>query len=81
MKTRSIKSAVYAAGVVFAPSEDFPSSDTVPRAKVRAKRRRNETATAPYQAQFVAAKTPSAKTSDSWWRSLDVTWIFGRAPA
>lgn len=84
MKTRSIKSAVYAAGVVFAPSEDVPGTNALPRVKVRAKRRQHDAA-ANYEAKYVEARSTEAKPSQvaaaSWWRLLDFGWLTGRAAA
>ncbi|KUO55146.1 MAG: hypothetical protein APF80_00390 [Alphaproteobacteria bacterium BRH_c36] len=79
MKTRSIKSAVYAAGVVFAPSEDVPGIGAIPRGKSRTKRRQRNAAAA-YEAKYVAAETPQPPSAN-WWRMLDFGWLTGRATA
>ncbi len=79
MKSRSMKSAVYAAGVVFAPSEDVPNTSALPRVKPRTKRRPHDTVS-PYEARFVDAK-PANTASSVWWRAFDFSWLIGRATA
>ena len=79
MKTRSMKSAVYAAGLVFAPAEDDPRTNAVAHAKPRAKRRVSKASEA-YQAKFVEAESLQPPAT-SWWRSLDFSWLIGRATA
>ncbi|MBU2582854.1 MAG: hypothetical protein KJ622_14170 [Alphaproteobacteria bacterium] len=79
MKTQSIKSAVYAAGVVFAPSDEVPGTDALPRAKPRSKRRAQPAASA-YEAKFIDATAKPAPVSN-WWRMLSFGWLSGRAPA
>lgn len=80
MKTRSIKSAVYAAGVVFAPSEDVSATTALPRAKPRTKRRQLDAVTH-YEARFVEAKPSTRKPANGWWRAFDFSWLTGRATA
>lgn len=79
MKTQSIKAAVYAAGVVFAPSDDLPNTNAAPHAKSRIKHRRHE-ASAAYEAKFIDANAKPSPAS-GWWRALDFSWLFGRATA
>lgn len=80
MKSRSISSAVYAAGVVFAPSEDEPREAIAPRVeKARLKQARPHPASA-YEAKFVKANVVPAR-AHGWWRSFDLSWLLGRATA
>ena len=80
MKSKSIKSAVYAAGLVFAPSEEAPGTNTLtPRVKVKSRRVKPRPAV-DYEADLV--KVSAARASDTnWLRSFDLSWLLGRATA
>ena len=78
MKTPSLNSAAYAAGFVFAPSEDFPGDPVMPRS--RAEKQRPASNPDVYEAKFVKASGTPATTS-GWWKSFDLSWLLGRATA
>ena len=83
MKSKSVKSAVYAAGLVFAPSEEAPCTNTVtprtPRVKVKSRRVKPRPAV-DYEADLV--KVSAARASDTnWLRTFDLSWLLGRATA
>jgi hypothetical protein len=80
MKSKPIKSAVYAAGLVFAPSEDAVSTHTLtPRAKAKSKRSKRRPAV-DYEAAFVRIGQ-HRREETTWLRSLDLSWLLGRATA
>lgn len=80
MKSKSIKSAVYAAGLVFAPSEDTVFTPaTTPRSKAKLNRSKHRPVV-DYEAAFVRiGHGRSEKTT--WLRSFDLSWLLGRATA
>lgn len=86
MKARSIKSAEYAARVVFAPSEDvfapgeaIPTS-VMPKVRPRATRRPRHDSASTYDVRYIEA-APSRHTEGGWLRAFDFSWLLGRAPA
>ncbi|MEQ8825991.1 MAG: hypothetical protein RIC14_16615 [Filomicrobium sp.] len=80
MNTPDKPSAVYAAGLVFAPSEEFPGSE-LPARRTKQTRRSKAAPPSAYDAQFIQASTKSDNTQTSWRSMFDVSWLLGRAPA
>ncbi len=80
MKSKPVKSAVYAAGLVFAPSEDTAGTpDMAPPVKPRSKRAKRRPVV-DYEAAFVRAGQRRSDES-TWPRSFDLSWLLGRATA
>lgn len=80
MNTPDKPSAVYAAGLVFAPSEEFPGSE-IPARRTKQTRRAKAAPHAAYDVQFVQASAKSDNTRTSSRSMFDFSWLLGRAPA
>ena len=80
MRSKGMTSPEAAARLVFAPEEEIPAENgLVIRAKAPAKRHKSQPAAA-YNAQFVKASTITTPATD-WRRTLDISWLLGRATA
>ena len=80
MKSKPIKSAVYAAGLVFAPSEETAGTPAlVPPAKPKSKRSKRRPAV-DYEAAFVRMGQRRNEET-TWLRLLDLNRLLGRATA
>lgn len=88
MKEQSIDATVYAAGLVFAPTEDETALGTIP-ARAPAKpdtsslaRSKPQPVPETYQIRYRAVAPPERAAADSSWaRTLDLSWLLGRATA
>lgn len=80
MKSKPVNSAVYAAGLVFAPSEETVGTlDMAPPVKARPKRTKRRPVVN-YEAAFVR-NGQRRNDETTWLRSFDLSWLLGRATA
>ncbi len=80
MNTPSEKSAVYAAGLVFAPSEELTGTQfaSPPRKSARRSKQRLSSV---YDVKFVKAGSKDTSSESTWRNLFDFSWLVGRATA
>ncbi len=87
MKEPSLDAAVYAAGLVFAPDEDDLGSDAAayrpgkPPVSTAQTRQKPQPITEDYQVRYRAASASDKHAYSNWARSIDFSWLLGRATA